>query len=210
MLLSATPHDGSARSFASLMSLLDPTAISDPEDYTPDDFEQGPRRSPLQERHSRSGQRRFPGTYHRAVETECQPAGRSGLPGIAGHPLHPEAASTTPASQPSCSGWACRKACSPARPPRSIPPGGESLCCRTSPPSAADEQAEVAALEEFRCRPAPDRCREFQQVPAPGAASQRGSFNWQAADPLRPSGHLLRADRNAALVAGKACPGRLA
>lgn len=38
MLLSATPHDGSARSFASLMSLLDPTAISDPEDYTPADF----------------------------------------------------------------------------------------------------------------------------------------------------------------------------
>jgi superfamily II DNA or RNA helicase len=38
ILLSATPHDGSARSFASLMSLLDPTAISDPEDYTPDDF----------------------------------------------------------------------------------------------------------------------------------------------------------------------------
>lgn len=38
MLLSATPHDGSARSFASLMSLLDPTAISDPDHYTPDDF----------------------------------------------------------------------------------------------------------------------------------------------------------------------------
>lgn len=38
MLLSATPHDGSARSFASLMSLLDPTAISDPDNYTPDDF----------------------------------------------------------------------------------------------------------------------------------------------------------------------------
>ena len=38
MLLSATPHDGSASSFASLMSLLDPTAISDPDDYTPDDF----------------------------------------------------------------------------------------------------------------------------------------------------------------------------
>ena len=38
MLLSATPHDGSARSFASLMSLLDPTAISDPDDYTPQDF----------------------------------------------------------------------------------------------------------------------------------------------------------------------------
>ncbi|GAB3771915.1 DEAD/DEAH box helicase [Ramlibacter monticola] len=38
ILLSATPHDGSARSFASLMSLLDPTATSDPDDYTPDDF----------------------------------------------------------------------------------------------------------------------------------------------------------------------------
>jgi superfamily II DNA or RNA helicase len=38
MLLSATPHDGAARSFASLMSLLDPTAISDPDDYTPADF----------------------------------------------------------------------------------------------------------------------------------------------------------------------------
>ena len=38
ILLSATPHDGSARSFASLMGLLDPTAISDPDDYTPEDF----------------------------------------------------------------------------------------------------------------------------------------------------------------------------
>ena len=38
ILLSATPHDGSARSFASLVTLLDPTAISDPEDYTPEDF----------------------------------------------------------------------------------------------------------------------------------------------------------------------------
>lgn len=38
ILLSATPHDGSSRSFASLMSLLDPTAISDPDDYTPEDY----------------------------------------------------------------------------------------------------------------------------------------------------------------------------
>src|SRR5215471_17249200 len=38
LLLSATPHDGSARSFASLMALLDPTALSDPDDYTPKDY----------------------------------------------------------------------------------------------------------------------------------------------------------------------------
>ena len=38
ILLSATPHDGSARSFASLVALLDPTAISNPDDYTNADY----------------------------------------------------------------------------------------------------------------------------------------------------------------------------
>jgi SNF2 family DNA or RNA helicase len=38
ILLSATPHDGSARSFASLMNLLDPTAIGDPDQFTQDDY----------------------------------------------------------------------------------------------------------------------------------------------------------------------------
>ena len=38
IMLSATPHDGRARSFASLMNMLDATAIPDPERYTPDDF----------------------------------------------------------------------------------------------------------------------------------------------------------------------------
>ena len=37
-MLSATPHDGSARSFASLLNMLDPTAIADPNNYTVDDF----------------------------------------------------------------------------------------------------------------------------------------------------------------------------
>ncbi len=38
IMLSATPHDGRAKSFASLMNMLDPTAVSDPESYTQDDF----------------------------------------------------------------------------------------------------------------------------------------------------------------------------
>ena len=39
IMLSATPHDGKARSFASLMNMLDPTAIGDPDDFTQEDFQ---------------------------------------------------------------------------------------------------------------------------------------------------------------------------
>ncbi len=38
IMLSATPHDGRARSFASLMNMLDPTAIADPDHYGPEDI----------------------------------------------------------------------------------------------------------------------------------------------------------------------------
>ncbi len=38
IMLSATPHDGSARSFASLMNMLNPTAIADPDNYGPEDI----------------------------------------------------------------------------------------------------------------------------------------------------------------------------
>ncbi|MCK4505856.1 MAG: DEAD/DEAH box helicase [Candidatus Aegiribacteria sp.] len=38
IMLSATPHDGRAKSFASLMNMLDPTAIADPEIYTRDEI----------------------------------------------------------------------------------------------------------------------------------------------------------------------------
>jgi len=39
IMLSATPHDGSPRSFASLMNMLDPTAIANPDDYTREDVD---------------------------------------------------------------------------------------------------------------------------------------------------------------------------
>jgi superfamily II DNA/RNA helicase len=38
IMLSATPHDGKARSFASLMNMLDPTAIANPDEYGPDNI----------------------------------------------------------------------------------------------------------------------------------------------------------------------------
>lgn len=37
IMLSATPHDGRAKSFASLINMLDPTAIANPEEYTKDE-----------------------------------------------------------------------------------------------------------------------------------------------------------------------------
>ena len=37
-MLSATPHDGRSESFASLMNMLDPTAIADIRNYTKDDI----------------------------------------------------------------------------------------------------------------------------------------------------------------------------
>ncbi len=39
IMLSATPHDGKARSFASIMNMLDPTAIANSDDYGPDDIQ---------------------------------------------------------------------------------------------------------------------------------------------------------------------------
>ena len=38
IMLSATPHDGKRQSFASLMDMLNPTAIADPENYKPEDI----------------------------------------------------------------------------------------------------------------------------------------------------------------------------
>lgn len=38
IMLSATPHDGKAESFASLVNMLDPTAIANPSDYAENDY----------------------------------------------------------------------------------------------------------------------------------------------------------------------------
>src|SRR5690606_14429723 len=38
LMLSATPHDGQARSFPRLVHMLDPTALADPEHHAKEDF----------------------------------------------------------------------------------------------------------------------------------------------------------------------------
>ena len=147
MLLSATPHDGSARSFASLMSLLDPTAISDPDDYTPDDF-----------RGKGLVIRRFKKDIRDQVKADFQervrppacgsrPARRKKQPtSPARHRLHP--GGTTSGRQ--AAGAAARRhaegACFPVRLPHWSPLANGSTCCKQNTPTA-DESAEVAGLD---------------------------------------------------------------
>lgn len=52
IMLSATPHDGRPKSFASLMNMLDPTAIANVEDYTIDDIRSMYKK--IQKRYTRS------------------------------------------------------------------------------------------------------------------------------------------------------------
>ena len=122
ILLSATPHDGSARSFASLMSLLDPTAISDPDDYTPGGFSrQGSGDTPLQERHPRSGRRRLPRAHHRAAQASRQPTRRSRLPSFACHPIHAEGRAPGRQAAGTATGGHAKRPCSQALLLRLIP-----------------------------------------------------------------------------------------
>jgi SNF2 family DNA or RNA helicase len=89
ILLSATPHDGSARSFASLIWLLDPTAISDPDDYTRADLD---RKDLFVRRFKKDiqGQARdqFPEPATRRLTAAASPAEEDRLPGRAEHPVH--------------------------------------------------------------------------------------------------------------------------
>ena len=121
MLLSATPHDGSARSFASLMSLLDPTAISDPDDYTPDDFQ---HKGLVVRRFKKDIRNQVPEHFpecdhapHRARER----GGRGRVSSAPRNSVHVRAAITAPENSRSFSAWACRQPCSRAPPPRSSP-----------------------------------------------------------------------------------------
>ena len=190
MLLSATPHDGSARSFASLMSLLDPTAISDPDDYTPEDFRD---KGLVVRRFKKDIRDQVSADFQERITEQLrqtgQPAGRSCLPGLARRFPSPRRASTGPASSRSCSGWACRRRMFSSPFAALDSTERASHCCKASPAISGDEEAEVAALQGVRRCLAPDRRHQFQQVPAPGAAPQEPAI--QLATRRTPSDRLV-------------------
>lgn len=96
----------SARSFASLMSLLDPTAISDPEDYTPDDFKS---KGLVVRRFKKDIKEQVSADFRSVIRSSC---GRT-LANTKKPPTapcwqfpSPKTENTTPANPPSCSaGW---------------------------------------------------------------------------------------------------------
>ena len=54
IMLSSIPHDGKARSFASLVNMLDATAITNPDDYAKEDFRTESRAAAASSRRRRS------------------------------------------------------------------------------------------------------------------------------------------------------------
>jgi hypothetical protein len=183
MLLSATPHDGSARSFASLMSLLDPTAISDPDDYTPDDF-----------RSKGLVIRRF----KKDIATRSAPISRSAdhLPAPAGQRRRkkpptahcstwpsPKVASTRPGRQQELQRIGLQKVCSPARPQRLNPRSSASSCCiQKSSPST--KHTEVAAWKNWptACGRCTDAAASFSKYQRLLAHLRSPDFAWQTND----------------------------
>ena len=112
MLLSATPHDGSARSFASLMSLLDPTAISDPDDYTPEDFRDKGLvirrfKKDIRDQVKDDFQERVTDLPYASRQAQQEEAAYRAL---LDDPVHPGGANTGPANSRSCSASGMQKA----------------------------------------------------------------------------------------------------
>jgi SNF2 family DNA or RNA helicase len=122
ILLSATPHDGSARSFASLMALLDPTAISDPDDYTPEDYR---NKGLVIDASRRTSATRCSRIFPSASLSRCdtRPRRRRKPPTAPCSKFRSRRkASTCRAGRRNCSVSACRRRCSRARWPRSTRP----------------------------------------------------------------------------------------
>jgi superfamily II DNA or RNA helicase len=183
ILLSATPHDGSARSFASLMSLLDPTAISDPDDYTPEDF-----------RHKGLVIRRFKKDIRDQVAADFQERVTEDL-------RHHASADEEAAYRSLLAIPFTQKGERKAGKQQELQRVGMQKAMFSSPfaalestekrirllqaktPVSVDEQVEVAALQEFAAMLRKIDCSSFSKFQRLIQHLKSHEFNWRATDP---------------------------
>jgi hypothetical protein len=150
IMLSATPHDGKARSFASLMNMLDPTAISDPDDYAREDFRD---KGLVIRRFKKDIRDQVQQEFKERVVKDIVPGrlapGGGRLPGPARRALHPPRRALAWDATASWCASACRRRSSaPRRRRRSRWPSASG-----SSPAARRAPASPATTSRSRSRP---------------------------------------------------------
>jgi superfamily II DNA or RNA helicase len=183
MLLSATPHDGSARSFASLMSLLDPTAISDPDDYTPEDFRDKGLvvrrfKKDIRDQVSADFQERITEQLKQAASPQEEAAYRA----LLAIPFTQKGEHRA-GKQQELQRVGMQKALF-SSPFAALDSTARRIALLQDKPAiSGDEQAEVAALEEFAAALREIDAASFSKFQRLVQRLHDPSFNWQAADP---------------------------
>jgi len=183
MLLSATPHDGSARSFASLMSLLDPTAISDPDDYTPEDFRNKGLvvrrfKKDIRDQVSADFQERITEQLKQAASPQEEAAYRA----LLAIPFTQKGEHRA-GKQQELQRVGMQKALF-SSPFAALDSTGRRIALLQDKPGiSGDEQTEVAALEEFAAALRQIDAASFSKFQRLVQRLKDPSFNWQAADP---------------------------
>jgi superfamily II DNA or RNA helicase len=183
MLLSATPHDGSARSFASLMSLLDPTAISDPDDYTPEDFRDKGLvvrrfKKDIREQVGADFQERITEQLQQAASPQEEAAYRA----LLAIPFTQKGEHRA-GKQQELQRVGMQKAMF-SSPFAALDSTGRRIALlRGKPDISSDEQVEVAALEEFAAELRQIDAASFSKFQRLVKRLKDPTFHWQPADP---------------------------
>ncbi len=183
MLLSATPHDGSARSFASLMSLLDPTAISDPDDYTPEDFRDKGLvvrrfKKDIREQVGADFQERITEQLQQAASPQEEAAYRA----LLAIPFTQKGEHRA-GKQQELQRVGMQKAMF-SSPFAALDSTGRRIALlQCKPEISSDEQAEVAALQEFAAELRQIDAASFSKFQRLVKRLKDPSFHWQPADP---------------------------